>query len=187
MAFIFLFTSQFTILNNHLCALDTTLRKLITWYKLHVMIYISFGFFLSLWWCSIHHSILELSCLSCIPPCCWRWPFNGIKYSYSNSNKSSTFLNHSRSIHNNCNAVSYKHTSSGILTTNRRTTLYNWMQENSMADENIYFFHWKILALARTWTRTTQVPNQYATNWAILAWCQKTNCFGFLVTVDWHV
>ena len=38
-AFILLFTSQLTTLNNYLCALDTTLRILITWYKLHVMNY----------------------------------------------------------------------------------------------------------------------------------------------------
>ena len=35
-------TTQFTVLNNHLGALDTTLRILITWYKLHVLNYISF-------------------------------------------------------------------------------------------------------------------------------------------------
>ena len=39
---ILLLTSQFTVLIiNYLCALDTTLRVLITWYKLHVMNYIS--------------------------------------------------------------------------------------------------------------------------------------------------
>ena len=36
-AFILLFTSQFTVLINYLCALDTTLRIMNTWYKLHVM------------------------------------------------------------------------------------------------------------------------------------------------------
>ena len=33
---------QFTVLINYLCALDTTLRTLIKWYKWHVMSYISF-------------------------------------------------------------------------------------------------------------------------------------------------
>ena len=37
MAFILLFTTQLTVLNNYICALDTTFRILITWYKLHVM------------------------------------------------------------------------------------------------------------------------------------------------------
>ena len=41
MAFILLITSHFTVLNYHLCALDTTLRIVITWDKLHVMSYIS--------------------------------------------------------------------------------------------------------------------------------------------------
>ena len=40
-AFILLFTSQLTVFNNHLWALDTTLRILNTWYKLHVMNYIT--------------------------------------------------------------------------------------------------------------------------------------------------
>ena len=34
--------SQLTVLNNYLCALDTTLRILITKYKLHIMNYINF-------------------------------------------------------------------------------------------------------------------------------------------------
>ena len=41
-AFILLFTSQLKVLNNYLCALDTTFRILNTWYKLHVMNYISY-------------------------------------------------------------------------------------------------------------------------------------------------
>ena len=41
-AFILLYTSQFTVLIDYLCILDTTLRVLITRYKLHVMNYISF-------------------------------------------------------------------------------------------------------------------------------------------------
>ena len=38
----FIGITQFTVLNNHLCALDITLRILITRYKFHVMNYISF-------------------------------------------------------------------------------------------------------------------------------------------------
>ena len=44
MAFILLFTSQLTVLTNYLCALDTTLTILITWYKFHLMNYIKFPF-----------------------------------------------------------------------------------------------------------------------------------------------
>ena len=35
-AFILFLTSQLTVHNIHLCVLDTTLRTLITWYKLYV-------------------------------------------------------------------------------------------------------------------------------------------------------
>ena len=38
-AFILLFTSPLTLLDNYLCALDTTLRIRNTWYKLHVINY----------------------------------------------------------------------------------------------------------------------------------------------------
>ena len=41
-AFIFLFTSQCKALINYLRILDTTLRELNTWYRLHVICYISF-------------------------------------------------------------------------------------------------------------------------------------------------
>ena len=44
-AFILLFTSQFTVLINYLCILDTTLRTLNTWDTLHVMNYIIFLYF----------------------------------------------------------------------------------------------------------------------------------------------
>ena len=36
----FSFTSHWTVLDNHFCALDTTFRTLITWYKFQVMIFI---------------------------------------------------------------------------------------------------------------------------------------------------
>ena len=56
MVFILFFISQFTVLNNHLCALDTTLRILISWYKLHVM---KINYFFCASVLVLHHSILE--------------------------------------------------------------------------------------------------------------------------------
>ena len=72
-AFIILFTSQLTVLNNYLCALDTTLRILITWYKLHVMNYISFLGVIVLAWIfspSFNPGVVMSGC--------WHWPFISI-------------------------------------------------------------------------------------------------------------
>ena len=74
-AFILLFTSQFTVLINYVCILDTTLRVLNTWYRLHVICYISFWGVIVCVETSLHLSILDLSCLNCFHPGCWLWPF----------------------------------------------------------------------------------------------------------------
>ena len=47
-------------------------------------IYIIFRVFLSLWGFSLHHSILDLSCLNFVHPGCWRWQFNHLSRTNQN-------------------------------------------------------------------------------------------------------
>ena len=60
--------------------LSICITMFVYWYnQLHFFTHISYinflGFFLTLYLFSLHHSILDLSCLNSIRPGCWSWPF----------------------------------------------------------------------------------------------------------------